>query len=81
MNCLPKKNNVELVNFENKTIKHIAQVLWNDKSKKYKFFEPLSEIQEQINEKLTQYDNLEKYYPNKCLRTCCALTGKQMNLL
>lgn len=76
MNCLPKKNNVELVNFENKTIKHIEQVLWNDKSKKYKFFEPLSEIQEQINEKLTQYDNLEKYYPNKCLRTCCALTGK-----
>lgn len=69
-------NNVEFIDYETKEIKTVSQHKWNNEKNKYRFSTPLNEIQQMINAKIFQYDVLEKYFPKKSLRTCCALTGK-----
>ncbi len=54
----------------------IDQSIWYNDNNQYKIYVPLSDIERNINDKVNKFDSLEKYYPNKCLRTCCALTGK-----
>lgn len=68
--------NIELMNYETKEIKLVNQATWNNPKNKYKFSAPLDEIQQSINSKIIKYDGIERYFPQKSLRTCCALTGK-----
>lgn len=69
-------NNIKLIDFAIKEIKLVNQYTWNNEENKYKFNEPLNEIQQTINSKIIKYEGLEKFFPKKALRTCCALTGK-----
>lgn len=68
--------NIKLIDYTTKEIKIISQHMWNNEKNKYKFYAPLNKIQQMINSKIIQYDDLEKFFPKKSLRTCCALTGK-----
>lgn len=68
--------NIKLIDYTTKETKLVSQHEWNNKKNKYKFNAPLDEIQNKINSKIIKYDGLEKYFPQKSLRTCCALTGK-----
>lgn len=54
----------------------IKQSLWNNKNLNYKIYKPFYGLKKEINEKCNRFDNLSNFYPNKCLRTCCALTGR-----
>lgn len=69
-------DNIKLIDYATKEIKVVNQHMWNDEKNKYKFNTPLSEMQQVINSKIIKYDDLEKFFPQKSLRTCCALTGK-----
>lgn len=69
-------DNIKLINYATKEIKIVSQHVWNNEKNKYKFNAPLSEVQQIINSKIVKYDGLEKFFPQKSLRTCCALTGK-----
>ncbi len=69
-------DNIKLVDYSTKETKFVSQHIWNSEKNKYKFSAPLNEIQQMINSKIIQYDELEKFFPQKSLRTCCALTGK-----
>ncbi|MCM1287934.1 MAG: N-6 DNA methylase [Clostridium sp.] len=69
-------DNIKLIDYATKETRVVNQHVWNDEKNKYKFSAPLSEMQQMINSKIVQYDGLEKYFPQKSLRTCCALTGK-----
>lgn len=67
---------IKLVDYSTKEIKVVSQQMWNNEKTKYKFNAPLNKMQQVINSKVVKYDDLEKYFPQKSLRTCCALTGK-----
>ena len=69
-------DNIRLIDYETKETKYVSQHVWDNEKTKYKFSAPLSKMQQVINSKITQYEGLEKYFPQKSLRTCCALTGK-----
>lgn len=69
-------DNIKLIDYATKETKFVSQHVWNNEKTKYKFSAPLSEMQQMINSKIVKYDGLEKYFPHKSLRTCCALTGK-----
>lgn len=71
-----KNNVVYLLDYESKQEKFIKQQEWNDYENDYKFFIPLENIQLKIINKIEKHKTLEYYFPNKSLRTCCALTGK-----
>lgn len=68
--------NIKLIDYVTKEMKSVSQSTWNNSKNKYKFNTPLNEMQQAINSKIVRYDRLEKYFPKKSLRTCCALTGK-----
>jgi len=65
---------------DNKKI-DINQNIWNNEKNKYKIYKPLEGLTKQINDKCNAFNDLEFYYQNKCLRTCCALTGKTEEFL
>lgn len=67
---------IKLIDYQTKENKFVNQSIWADEKNKYKFNEPLDEMKKSINIKIDKYDDLEKYFPKKSLRTCCALTGK-----
>lgn len=69
-------DSIKLIDYATKEIKIVSQHMWNNERNKYKFNAPLSEVQRVINSKIVKYDGLEKFFPQKSLRTCCALTGK-----
>lgn len=69
-------DNIKFIDYATKETKFVSQRVWNNEKTKYKFSAPLSEMQQIINSKIVKYDGLEKYFPHKSLRTCCALTGK-----
>lgn len=77
---ISKKNNennvITLIDYETNKKKYIKQEQWNNHSNKYKYFIPLEDIQSQIINKIEKYNRLDYYFPEKALRTCCALTGK-----
>ena len=62
--------------FLNDKVTRIEQYKYDDEQNKYKFFIPFNEVENEINEKVKKYNRLDYYFPNKSLRTCCALTGK-----
>lgn len=69
-------DNIRFINYETKEIKTVSQEIWDDETTHYKFNPPLNEMQQMINSKIIQYDGLDKFFPKKSLRTCCALTGR-----
>jgi len=69
-------DNIKLIDYATKETRVVSQHVWNNEKNRYKFSAPLSEMQQMINSKIVQYDGLEKFFPQKSLRTCCALTGK-----
>lgn len=72
-----KMNNVvSLLDYSNGSSKKVAQHEWDNKNNKYKYFVPLDSIADEINKKMHHYNTLDVLFPNKALRTCCALTGK-----
>lgn len=79
INIIKKKSfnpSVKLIDYVTKKTKTVDQLMWDSLQNKYRFDAPLNKIQQEINSKILKYDNLEKYFPGKSLRTCCALTGK-----
>ena len=82
INCKPTAGNiVKWIDFSDNSTIEVNQTLWNDEKNKYKIYKPLSGLTKQINEKCNRFKTLDFYYPNKCLRTCCALTGKTEEFL
>ena len=57
-------------------IKHVNQNEWINPKNKYKIIFPAEGFDKIINEKIKEYPRLDTYYPDKALRTCCALTGR-----
>ena len=70
------EHTVDFVDINANSSFKIKQQSWNNKANKYKFVQPLSKFSESITKKLYQYPTIDFYFPNKSLRTCCALTGK-----
>ncbi len=68
--------NIQFIDYMSKEMKFVNQSIWDKPHNKYKFNAPLNEMQQEINSKIDKYDALEKYFPQKSLRTCCALTGR-----
>lgn len=54
----------------------IEQKIWNDVTNKFKFYTPLIGIEKNIVDKIQNFEKLDCLFPNKFLRTCCALTGR-----
>ena len=54
---------------------------WLKDIPKYRFRKSLKEIEENINTKIKKHKALDYFFPNKSLRTCCALTGKTENFV
>lgn len=69
-------NIVSCINYSTNKQLFVKQSLWVHDSPKYRFSIPLSEIEQAIKLKIEKGHRLDYYYPNKCLRTCCALTGR-----
>ena len=67
--------------FHEKTSKEIDQSLWYNKDNDYKIYIPLSDFEKSIDQKINKHKTLDFYYPNKALRTCCALTGRTEDFL
>lgn len=76
---IKNKNNNSLIEWldiqENSTY-FINQNEWMNDHPKYRFRKPLKQYEEEIINKIKKHPSLEYFYPNKALRTCCALTGK-----
>lgn len=67
---------VQLIDYETGKTIFLNQKTWDNSRNRYKFNAPLNKIQQEINSKINKYAGLEEYFPQKALRTCCALTGK-----
>lgn len=76
-----EKNITKWIDYKDNTKIDINQNIWNDEKNKYKIYKPLNGLTKQINDKCNEFYDLDFYYPNKCLRTCCALTGKTEEFL
>lgn len=61
--------------FEGNVLK-IKQLDWYVKANEFKFSKPLKGYESSIISKLENNKTLLDYFPDKQLRTCCALTGK-----
>lgn len=57
-------------------VSYIHQENWIDERNDYRFSFPLNDIESSINDKVNSFQSLDTLFPNKSLRTCCALTGK-----
>ncbi len=76
-----KNKKVKFINYSTNEIFDINQDMWDDKLTKYAFTKPLSSIEKAIISKMDEFRKLEEIFPNKSLRTCCALTGKTNDFL
>lgn len=69
-------NTVKWIEGYNENILEIKQCKWYKPENEYKFFKPLVNNEISIIKKIEKYPTLYQYFPNKQLRTCCALTGR-----
>lgn len=74
-------NLTKWIDYKDHSITEINQDIWYDASNNYKIYIPLSDHEKSINEKMNKFNKLDFYYPNKSLRTCCALTGRTDDFL
>lgn len=54
----------------------VEQNVWINKKNEYKFLMPFNSVEKTIIDKINKFQSIDTFYPNKSLRTCCALTGK-----
>lgn len=73
--------NVTCVDLEKITSIEVPQNFWNNEKSKYKILMPLNKYEDSITKKIVAFPKLEHFFPNKGLRTCCALTGKTEDFL
>ena len=71
-----KNKNIKISTLDTNNIYFIDQLEWSNSKNKYKFLLPLKEIEKNIISKIENFKSLDYFFPNKSLRTCCALTGK-----
>ena len=69
-------SNCTWVEFETGNSTVIQQALWLSDKPKYRIGKPSGGLEKDIIDKIEKGKPLSFYYPDKCLRTCCALTGK-----
>ena len=69
------------IDYKNQNVIEINQNIWYDSKNNYKIFVPLSDLEKDINDKINSFDSLDKFFPGKALRTCCALTGRTDDFL
>lgn len=74
-------NVINLINFNDNIKLSINQKEWNNEKDQYKFRFPLNNIEEVIIKKIEKYKKIDVYFPNKEIRTCCALTGRTEDFL
>lgn len=67
--------------YKDKTVFEIDQNIWNNNENNYKIFLPLKDNDKNICDKIEKHKKLDYYFPNKALRTCCALTGRTEDFL
>lgn len=71
-----KNKYVNFIDYSTHEILNVNQDIWDNKLTKYVFTKPLNYIETAIITKMNCFIELGKLFPNKSLRTCCALTGK-----
>lgn len=81
VNTKLKNKKVKFINYATNEIFDVNQDIWDNKLTKYAFTKPLSPIEKTIISKMDNFSKLEEIFPNKSLRTCCALTGKTNDFL
>lgn len=67
---------VAFTDYDKGTTNFVDQSIWNNAKNKYKYVIPFNGLDKEINQKVRRFNRLDYYYPNKALRTCCALTGR-----
>ena len=67
---------VVFTDYDKGTTNFVNQHIWDNAKNKYKYVIPFNGLDKEINKKVRQFHRLDYYYPNKALRTCCALTGR-----
>ena len=67
---------VKYADYQSKEVTKVIQSTFDNKENKYKFSRPLQGLAKSIIDKMNNNHKLEYYFPNKSLRTCCALTGR-----
>ncbi|MGM9880022.1 MAG: TaqI-like C-terminal specificity domain-containing protein [Bacilli bacterium] len=67
---------IEWLDIQENSINFINQNEWMNDHPKYRFRKPFKQYEEEIINKIKKHPSLEYFFPNKALRTCCALTGK-----
>lgn len=70
------EDNVKYFDYSTKKTKLFSQSIWNERDKKYNFLLPLDGIKKEIINIMEKNQKLDDYFPEKSLRTCCALTGR-----
>ncbi len=71
-----KNEKINLIDYVTKDICIVDQSMWDSDDNEYKFSKPLTPIEENIKHKIEHFDFLKDIFPDKSLRTCCALTGR-----
>lgn len=73
---MPSDKKTLTVDYSINREEYISQELWNNEDGGYKIYIPLEAYEQNICDKVQKFPKLEELFPNKSLRTCCALTGK-----
>lgn len=60
---------------------NISQSIWYNPTNNYKIFKSLNNEEDTIINSFVDFPTLLEIFPNKSLRTCCALTGKTDDFL
>lgn len=81
VNIKAKNKKVKFIDYSTNKIYEVNQDIWDNELTKYAFEKPLSDIEKTIISKVDNFSKLEQIFPNKALRTCCALTGKTNDFL
>lgn len=69
-------NTVKWIVGFNEEVFEIKQLTWYNSKNEYKFSKPLVGYESKIISSMEKHPVLHKFFPNKQLRTCCALTGR-----
>ena len=76
-----KNDKISLIDSATSNVCNVDQAIWDNYDTEYKFFKPLLPVEEGIKRKVEKFDLLGNIFPDKSLRTCCALTGRTEDFL